>query len=81
MEIHYTTRHMSWLNSADIELNVLARQGLAHNIATIEDLCQQVQHCQDHRNQQVGTVNWQFRTTDARIKLKRLYPVQQPDDL
>jgi hypothetical protein len=64
---------------AEIELSVLARQGLAHNIATIEELCWQVQSWQDHRNQHVGTVNWQFRTADARIKLKRLYPVQQPD--
>ncbi len=79
LEIHYTPKHASWLNIAEIKLSVLARQGLAHNIATIEELCQQVQRWQDHRNQRVGTVNWQFRTADARIKLKRLYPVQQPD--
>src|SRR5215831_16139728 len=79
LEIHYTPKHASWLNIAEIELSVLARQGLAHNVATIEDLCHQVQSWQAHRNQQVGTVNWQFRTADARIKLKRLYPVQQPD--
>jgi DDE superfamily endonuclease len=79
LEIHYTPKHASWLNIAEIELSVLARQGLAHNIATIEDLCQQVQSWQTHRNQLVGTVNWQFCTADARIKLKRLYPVQQPD--
>jgi len=79
LEIHYTPKHASWLNIAEIELSVLARQGLAHNIATIEELCQQVQCWQDHRNQRVGTVNWQFRMADARIKLKRLYPVQQPD--
>jgi len=79
LQIHYTPKHASWLNNAEIELSVLARQGLAHNIATIEDLCPQVQSWQDHRNQRVGTVNWQFRTADARIKLKRLYPVQQPD--
>lgn len=58
---------------------MLARQGLAHNVATIEELGRQVKTWQDHRNQRVGTVNWQFRTADARIKLKRLYPVQQPD--
>jgi hypothetical protein len=81
LEIHSTPKHASWLNSAEIELSVLARQGLAHNIATLEELCQQVQSWQEHRNQCVGTVNWQFRTTDARIKLKRLYPVQQPDAL
>jgi hypothetical protein len=50
LEIHYTPKHASWLNIAEIELSVLARQGLAHNIATIEDLCQQVQSWQDHRN-------------------------------
>jgi hypothetical protein len=79
LEIHYIPKHASWLNITEIELSVLARQGLAHNIASIEELCQQVQSWQDHRNQRVGTVNWQFRTADARIKLKRLYPVQQPD--
>lgn len=79
LEIHFTPKHASWLNSAEIEQSVLARQGLAHNIATMQDLCRQVQQWQDQRNQQIGTVNWQFRTADARIKLKRLYPIQQPD--
>ncbi len=79
LEIHYTPTHASWLNIAEIELSVLARQGLAHNIATIEELCRQAQQWQDQRNQRIGTVNWQFRTADARIKLKRLYPVQQSD--
>src|SRR5258708_4934385 len=79
LEIHYTPKHASWLNIAEIELSVLARQGLAHNIATIEDLYQQAQQRQDQRNQRIGTVNWQFRTADARINLKRLYSVQQPD--
>jgi DDE superfamily endonuclease len=79
LEIHYTPKHASWLNIAEIELSVLARQGLAHNIATIEELCRQVKLWQEQRNQQIGTANWQFRTADARIKLKRLYPVQQPD--
>jgi DDE superfamily endonuclease len=79
LDVHYTPKHASWLNIAEIELSVLARQGLAHNIATMEDLCQQAQQWQDQRNQRIGTVNWQFRTADARIKLKRLYPVQQPD--
>src|SRR2546430_17366813 len=76
LEIHYTPKHASWLNIAEIELSVLARQGLAHNIATIEELCRQGQSWQGQRKQRVGTVNWQFRTADARIKLQRLYPVQ-----
>ena len=79
LEIHYTPKHASWLNMAQSELSVLARQGLAHTIATIEELGRQALAWQNQRNQQVGTVNWQFRTKDARIKLKRLYPVQQPD--
>jgi hypothetical protein len=79
LEIHYTPKHASRLNIAEIELSVLARQGLAHNIASLEALCRQVQSWQNHRNQCVGTVNWQFRTVDARIKLKWLYPLQPPD--
>jgi len=79
LEIHYTPKHASWLNIAEIELSVLARQGLAHNIATIEELARQATAWQTQRNRQVGTVNWQFRTADARIKLKRLYPVQSSD--
>ncbi len=66
LEIHSTPKHASWLNIAEIELSVLARQGLAHNIATLEELCRQVQSWQNHRNQCMGTVNWQFRTADAR---------------
>src|SRR6266481_2638416 len=53
LEIHYTPKHASWLNIAEIELSALARQGLAHNIAAIEELCRQVQNWQEHRNQQI----------------------------
>ncbi len=53
---------------------MLARQGLEHNIATVDELCEQVQSWQEYRNQQMATVNWQFTTADARIKLARLYP-------
>ncbi len=81
LEIHYTPKHASWLNIAEIELSILTRQGLTHNIATLEVLCRQVQSWQEHCNQCVGTVNWQFCTADARIKLKRLYPMQPSDDL
>jgi hypothetical protein len=49
------------------------------NFATIEELCQQVQSWEEHRNQPIGMVSWRFCMADARIKLKRLYPVQQPD--
>ena len=63
------------LNIAEIELSALVRQGLAHNIATMQELCEQAQRWQEQRNQAETTVNWRFTTTDARIKLKRLYPV------
>lgn len=75
LEIHYTPKHASWLNVAEIELSVLVRQGLAHNVATLEDLCQQVQQWQTQRNRAETKVIWQFTTADARIKLARLYPV------
>ncbi len=74
LEIHYTPKHASWLNIAEIELSVLARQGLEHNIATVDELCEQVQRWQAYRNHHMATVRWQFTTADARIKLQRLYP-------
>jgi hypothetical protein len=77
LEIHYTPKHASWLNIAEIELSVLARQGLEYNIATVDELCEQVQNWQEYRNQQMATVRWQFTTADARIKLQRLYPTIQ----
>ena len=77
LEIHYTPKHASWLNIAEIELSVLARQGLEYNIATVDELCEQVQSWQEYRNQQMATVHWRFTTADARIKLQRLYPTFQ----
>ena len=74
LEIHYTPKHASWLNIAEIELSVLARQGLEHNIATVDDLCEQVQSWQEYRNLRMAMGHWQFTTADARIKLQRLYP-------
>src|SRR6266853_4396607 len=73
LEIHYTPKHASWLNIAEIELSVLVRQGLAHNIATLQEFCGQVEQWQNARNDCGTTVNWHFTTADARIKLKRLY--------
>jgi DDE superfamily endonuclease len=75
LEIHSTPKHASWLNIAEIELSVLVRQGLAHNIATMQEFCEQVEQWQTARNQSGATVHWQFTTADARIKLERLYPL------
>ena len=73
-EFHYTPKHGSWLNIAEIELSVLARQCLDRRIATQELLAKEVLAWQDERNAQVVKVRWQFTTADARIKLRHLYP-------
>lgn len=74
LEVHYTPKHGSWLNMAEIELSVLARQCLNRRLATLEELAQEVQAWQEERNQAQATIHWRFTAKDARIKLKRLYP-------
>lgn len=75
LEIHYTPKHASWLNMAEIEIGVLSRQCLAGYSVSADDLRSKVHAWQFHRNSSCLSVNWQFTTTDARIKLKKLYPV------
>ena len=75
LEWHYTPRHGSWLNIAEIELSVLRRQCLKARMSDIDTVRKQVHAWQLVRNQQVAKVDWRFTTDDARIKLKRLYPV------
>jgi hypothetical protein len=70
----YTPKHGSWLNMAEIELNVLSRQCLNRRIDDIDVLRGEVQAWQEYRNNKNAKVNWQFTTADARIKLARLYP-------
>ncbi len=74
LEIHYTPKHGSWLDIAEIELSVLKRQCLAGRIDCIEKMRKEVAAWNTDRNDKQGKVDWQFRTKDARIKLKRLYP-------
>lgn len=74
LEIHYTPKHGSWLNIAECELSVLARQCLSRRIESAELLVSEVAAWERDRNSQFCQVNWQFRTPDARIKLRRLYP-------
>jgi DDE superfamily endonuclease len=74
LEIHDTPTHGSWLNMAEIELSVLARQCLAERMASIQAVQEQVQAWQQRRNEAQATINWRFTAEDARIKLKRLYP-------
>ena len=74
LEIHYTPKHGSWLNMAEIELSVLAGQCLDRRIDNAEELCREVSAWEEERNERQVGVNWQFTTADARIKLRRLYP-------
>jgi hypothetical protein len=74
LEIHYTPKHGSWLNIAEIELGILSRQCLNRRIDNVKFLNKEVATWQRQRNHTCGTVDWQFTTADARKKLKRLYP-------
>jgi hypothetical protein len=74
LELHYTPKHGSWLNMAEIELSVLARQCLDRRIPDQVTLKGEVAAWEERRNAESCTIDWQFTTIDARIKLKRLYP-------
>jgi hypothetical protein len=74
LEFHYTPKHGSWLNMAEIELSVLSRQCLDPRIPDQPALERAVTAWEEERNQAQATVHWRFTTADARIKLERLYP-------
>ena len=74
IEWHYTPRHGSWLNMAEIELSVLARQCLDRRIPDAEALKREVTAWQQRRNTAAVKADWQFTTADARVRLKKLYP-------
>jgi hypothetical protein len=73
-EFAYTPKHGSWLNMAEIELNVLMGQCLKRRIDNIKTMKKEACAWQEHRNNKKATINWQFTNNEARIKLKRLYP-------
>ena len=73
-EFIYTPKHGSWLNMAEIELNVLMGQCLKRRIDNMSTIREEVDAWQHNRNNKKAVINWQFTTDDARIKLKRLYP-------
>jgi hypothetical protein len=77
IEVHHTPKHGSWLNVAEIELSVLSRQCLDRRIGSMDELEKEVAAWVEERNERQVEVNWQFTTADARIKLRRLYPVIQ----
>jgi hypothetical protein len=74
LAIHYTPKHGSWLNMAEIELSALARQCLGRRLPDLADLRREVAAWETARNAAGQAIDWRFTTADARIKLKRLYP-------
>jgi hypothetical protein len=74
LEFHYTPKHGSWLNMAEIELSVFGRQCLSRRIPDEQTLKQEIAALEDERNRAAATVNWRFTSQDARIKLKKIYP-------
>jgi hypothetical protein len=78
LEVHYTPKHGSWLNMAEIELGVLRGQCLDRRIPDFPTLTSEVTAWQSARNAAQVKVNWQFTTADARVKLNRLYPILEP---
>jgi len=74
LEIHYTPKHGSWLNMAETELSVLSRQCLDRRIDDRDLMAGEIATWQADRNAAIVRINWRFKTADARIKLKRLYP-------
>ena len=74
LEIHYTPKHGSWLNIAEIELSALNSQCLNRRIPTIEHMRREVAAWQNRRNNRGAPINWRFTTEDARIKLTHIYP-------
>lgn len=74
LDIHYTPKHGSWLNIAEIELSALNGQCLQRRIPTIALMRREISAWQQHRNHRGAPINWRFTTEDARIKLFRLYP-------
>ena len=74
LEFHYTPKHASWLNMAEIELSVLMRQCLDRRIPDEETLKREINAYEERRNEAKASIDWQFACKDARIKLHRLYP-------
>ena len=74
LEFHYTPKHGSWLNMAEIELSILQRQCLDRRIGDEETLKQEVTAHEKRRNDEQAQIDWRFSIADARVKLHRLYP-------
>ena len=75
LEFHYTPKHGSWLNMAEIEFSVFSRSCLRQRIPDEESLCREVLALKQERNQAQARINWRFGIQEARTKLHRLYPI------
>jgi len=75
LEIHYTPKHGSWLNIAEIAISILSKKCINKRIPSIEKLNKDIDIWEEYQNANLKKVNWQFTASDARIKLKTLYPV------
>ena len=74
LEFHYTPKHGSWLNMAEIEFSVFSRQCLPRRIGDVDTLKREIAALEAQRNQAQATIDWRFSTVEARVKLQRLYP-------
>ena len=74
LEVHHTPKHGSWLDIAEIGINIMTRECLDRRIPDIETLRNELRKWNDAYNEDPSPVNWQFKTSDSRIKLKKLYP-------
>ena len=75
VEFHYTPKHGSWLNMAEIEISIFARGCLSRRVTSMQDLRQRIATLEAQRNAQPCTISWRFTSRDARDKLHDLYPV------
>lgn len=75
LEIHYTPKHGSWLNIAEISISILSKQCIDRRIPNVDLLNQEISAWESEYNASHNSVKWQFTTDDARVKLLRLYPV------
>jgi transposase len=75
LEIHYTPKHGSWLNMAEIEINVLVNHGLSKRVSSIQQMRKEVAAWNKARNKTASRINWRFATENARVKFHRLYPL------
>ena len=75
LEFHYTSKHGSWLNMAEIEFSIISRSCLRQRLPDKESLCREVQALELERNQAQARINWRFGILGTRTKLHRLYPI------